>query len=65
MNIDYVTTSKVTKKVIWLKKFLMGLEGVLLVVLPIILFCDNSKIVTQFKKLRNYRKNNTLKGSTT
>lgn len=51
MNIDYVTTSKVTKKVIWLKKFLMGLEGVLLVVLPIILFCDNSKIVTQFKKL--------------
>ena len=48
MNIDYVTTSKVTKKVIWLKKFLMGLEGVLLVVLPILLFCDNSKIVTQF-----------------
>ena len=48
MNIDYVTTSTVTNKVIWLKKFLMGLEGVLLVVLPILLFCDNSKIVTQF-----------------
>ena len=57
----FVTISEATKEMIWLRKFLMGLRVVTLVVLPIILFCDNDGMVTQSKELRNHWKRKHIK----
>ena len=40
MEAEYVTTSKVAKEAIWLRKFLMEVRVVPLAVQPMILFCD-------------------------
>ena len=62
---EYVVASKTTKEVVWLRKFLMELGVIAKVVDPMILYCDNSGVVTEAKKVRNPRKANTLKGSIT
>ena len=54
MESDYATTFKTTKKIIWFREFLTKLGVVPLVVPPIILLYDNSKVVTQLKEPRNY-----------
>ena len=45
INAKYVVASKALKEVIWLQKFLIGLGIVPLLVLPLVLFCDNSGAV--------------------
>lgn len=40
-----VIAFEATKEVIWFQKFLMGLRIVPLVVLPLVLFCNNSGVV--------------------
>lgn len=54
MEAEYVAVSKEAKKAIWIRKFLMELGVVLLVVQPRILFCNNSRAMTQSKKPRNH-----------
>ena len=66
MKVEYVIASEATKEVAQLRKFLMELRVVPLVVQMMILFCDNSGAMTQFKELRNYeKKNKHLRESTT
>ena len=50
MKFKYVTTFEVAKEVVWLRKFLMGLEVVPLVVLTLVLFFNNNGVVTQSKE---------------
>ena len=47
----YIATSEVTKEVLWLRKFLIGLRVILLTIQPMILFCDNSGIMTSKEKI--------------
>ena len=46
MEVEYVVACKTTKEAVWLQNFLLGLGVVLLVVLPLVLFCDNSGAMT-------------------
>lgn len=54
MEVEYVTTSKATKEVIWLRKFLMVLRVDPLGVLVMILFYNDSGIVAQSKDPKNF-----------
>ena len=45
MEVEYVETSKVAKEVLWLRKLLMELRVVPLAIQPMILFCDNSRVI--------------------
>ena len=54
MKVEYITTSKETKEVVWLRKFLLGLRVVPLAVSPLVMFCDNSRVATQCKEPRNH-----------
>ena len=55
-EVEYVVAFEVAKEVVRCRKFLNGLRVIPMVVLPIILFCDNSGMVTQFKEPKNNRK---------
>ena len=50
MKIEYVVALEAVKETVWLWKFLMGLGVVLLVVSPLILFCNNKEAVAQSKE---------------
>ena len=52
-EVEYVVAFEVAKKVVQFRKFLNGLKVIPMVVLPIILSCDNSGMVTQFKEPKN------------
>ena len=52
--VKYIAASKATKEVVWLRKCLKEPRVVLLVVQPMILFYDKSRVVAQSKKLRNH-----------
>ena len=54
MKVKYITTSKAVKEVVWLRKFLLGLKVVPLAVSPLVMFCDNSKMVVQCREPRNH-----------
>ena len=56
MKVEYITTSKAAKKVIWLQNFLLGLRVVPLAVSPLVMFFYNSRMVAQCKKPRNHWK---------
>ena len=45
MEVEYIATSKVVKKAIWLRKFLIRLGVVSLAKQPMILFCDINEVV--------------------
>ena len=61
MEVEYVATFEVVKKAIWLQKFLLGLGVVHLAISPLVLFCDNNGVVTQFKELRNHQNSKHIK----
>ena len=46
MEVEYVIVFEVVKGIVWLKKFLMGLRLVPLTLQPVILFFDNSGMMT-------------------
>ena len=50
MKVKYVTACEAAKEVVWLKKFLMDLEVVPNMHLPITLYCDNSGAVANSKE---------------
>ena len=54
--VKYIAASKATKEVVWLRKCLKEPRVVLLVVQPMILFYDKSRVVAQSKKPRNHYK---------
>ena len=45
-EVEYVVAFEVAKEVVRFRKFLNGLRVIPMVLLPIILFCDNSGMVT-------------------
>ena len=45
-----------TKEAVWLGKFLMELGVIAKAVDPMILYCDNSGVISQAKEPRNHRK---------
>ena len=61
MEVEYVATFEVAKKATWLQKFLLGLGVVHLAISPLVLFCDNNGVVTQFKELRNHQNSKHIK----
>lgn len=54
MGAKYIGASKVAKEVIWSMRFHIGLWEATLVVSPMTLFCDNSKVMENFKEPRNH-----------
>lgn len=54
MGAKYIGASKVAKEVIWSMRFHIGLWEATLVVSPMTLFCDNSKVMEKFKEPRNH-----------
>ena len=42
---EYMSTSEAVKEVVWLRKFLQDLEVVIVVTIPLKLFCDYSSTV--------------------
>ena len=58
METKYVITSKVVKEVGWLRKFLIRLGIVPLVVSALVLSCDNSEAMAQYKQPGNNQKGN-------
>ena len=56
MEVEYVAALEAAKEAIWLRKFLMELGVIAKAVDPMILYYDNSGVVTQAKEPRNHRK---------
>ena len=50
-----MTASEAAKEAVWLRKFLIHLEVVPDTAQPVILYCDNSRAVTNFKELRSHK----------
>ena len=56
MEAEYVAASETAKEAVWLRKFLMELGVIAKAVDPMILYCDNSRVVAQAKEPRNHKK---------
>ncbi|KAA0058448.1 retrovirus-related pol polyprotein from transposon tnt 1-94 [Cucumis melo var. makuwa] len=56
MEAEYVAACEAAKEAIWLRKFLIDLEVVLTMSKPIILYCDNSGAVANFRKPRSHKR---------
>lgn len=56
IKVEYVATYKAKMEVVWLEKFLEELEVVTSTKQPIILYCDNSRVVAQSKEPRHYKR---------
>ena len=50
MQAEYVTTSEAAKEVVWLRKFLMGLEVVPSIERPLVPYYDNTAAIAQTKE---------------
>ena len=53
---EYIAISEATKKVIWIKKFIMELGVVTKIEGPVPLYCDNTRAVIQAKECRSHQK---------
>ena len=53
---EYVAACAATKEAIWLHKFMTDLEGVPDMNKPLILYCDNSRTVTNSKEPRSHKR---------
>ena len=56
MKAEYIAACELGKEVVWLEKFLLKLEVVLLAKDIIILHCDNSATIAQSKDPRGHKK---------
>ena len=56
MEAEYVAASKATKDIVWLRNFLLNLGEVPSVQSPIILYCDNSRMVANLKESRIHKR---------
>ena len=61
MEAKYVIACEAAKEAVWLKKFLSDLGVVRIEQVPITLFYDNSRAVTQSKDPRNHKKEKHIK----
>ncbi|KAA0053328.1 gag/pol protein [Cucumis melo var. makuwa] len=55
MNVEYVVACKAAKEAIWLRKFLIDLEVVPNMHLPIPLYCDNSGAVAKSREPKSQK----------
>ncbi|XP_057466438.1 uncharacterized protein LOC130755883 [Actinidia eriantha] len=53
---EYIAACEAAKEAVWLKKFLLELGVVPLAKGPIIIYCDNSATIAQFKNPRDHKK---------
>ena len=51
---EYIATSKLTKKAIWIRKIITGLGMVPSIVDPIWLYCDNNGAIALAKEPRSH-----------
>jgi hypothetical protein len=56
MKAEYIAASEVSKEVVWLQKFLSELRVVPQMDKPIVLYCDNAKVVSQLKEPKHHKK---------
>ena len=56
-----MATSKAAKEAVWIKKFLIELQDVPTVELPLPLYCDNNGGIAQAKELRFLNKSKHIK----
>ncbi|KAA0032993.1 gag/pol protein [Cucumis melo var. makuwa] len=55
MEAEYIASCEAAKEAVWLKKFLIDLEVVPNMHLPITLYCDNSGAVANSRELRSHK----------
>ena len=55
-EIEYITTSDVAKKAVWIKKFITGLGVVPSISDPMGLYCDNNGAIAQAKEPRSHQR---------
>ncbi|TYK23852.1 gag/pol protein [Cucumis melo var. makuwa] len=56
MEAEYVAACEAAKEAVWLKMFLTDLEVVPNMLLPIILYCDNSGAVANSREPRSHKR---------
>jgi hypothetical protein len=56
MEVEYITTSKATKEVVWIIKSVAELGVIPSVSSPVDLYCDNSGAIAEAKESRSYQK---------
>ncbi|KAA0065556.1 gag/pol protein [Cucumis melo var. makuwa] len=61
MEAEYIAVCEATKEAVWLRKFLTNLEVVPNMHLPITLYCDNSSVVANSRKLRSHKRKKIIK----
>ncbi|KAL5551356.1 hypothetical protein UlMin_001532 [Ulmus minor] len=57
MEAEYVAASEASKEVVWLQKFLSGLEVIPGMDRPITLYCDNTAAIANTKDSRHHKRN--------
>ncbi|KAL5570013.1 hypothetical protein UlMin_026588 [Ulmus minor] len=61
METEYVAASEASKEVVWLRKFLSGLEVIPALDRPITLYFDNTAAIANTKDSRHHKRNNKFK----
>ena len=56
MESEYIGVSDAVKKVVWLKKFIAGLDVVPRITNPVDLYCDKNLPIAQAKKPRLHQR---------
>ena len=56
MKTEYVTASKASKEVVWLRKFLSDLKVILGMNRPITFYCDNTSAIANTKDSRHHKR---------
>ena len=54
MEAKYIAACEAAKELVWLKKFYIDLEVVPNMEKPLVLYCDNSGVVANFKEPRSH-----------
>ena len=61
MEAEYTAACEAAKESVWLKKFYTDLEVVPDMEKPLVLYCDNSEVVANFKELRSHKRGKHIK----
>ena len=56
MESEYIVASNAAKEVVWLKKFITGLDVIPSIANLIDLYCDNNGVTAQAKELRSHQR---------
>ena len=65
MEVEYVAAAEAAKEAVWVRKFLLELGVVSAAEKPIVMYCDNSGAVAQYRDPGIIRKASTFRENTT